>query len=222
MQPPPSSIAQPHDPTPERIVQAVATLASVLRANVWSRAVPEGLNPAQVEILELAARRALGMRLSWFARQLGVSVASVSDSVTTLVRKGLATKEPDPLDGRVLLVRLTDAGRAVHARITAEQHPVQAALADLPDADQGRLLSLLLTTLVGLQLNGAAPPTRACPSCIYFGARTHPDAVAMHSCALLQVALSETMLRVDCPEHQAAGNATLAANLARLSPTPTS
>jgi DNA-binding MarR family transcriptional regulator len=49
--------------------------------------------------------------LSELARRQGVSLPTMSDSITLLVDRGLARREPDGRDRRVVNVELTEAGR---------------------------------------------------------------------------------------------------------------
>ncbi|MBI3731782.1 MAG: MarR family transcriptional regulator, partial [Burkholderiales bacterium] len=80
----------PWDETPatsERILDAIARIAGVLRSGTWQFATSEGLNPTQVDIIDMLAARKDGVRLSWIAEQMGVSTDSASDSVSSLTAK---------------------------------------------------------------------------------------------------------------------------------------
>ena len=52
------------------------------------------------------------------ARQLHVAAAHVTAEVGDLVELGLLTKKPHPRDTRAVLIELTDAGKALLARLT--------------------------------------------------------------------------------------------------------
>ena len=53
------------------------------------------------------------VRLSDLATSLELDLSTVSRQVRNLVRTGLVTREPDPLDGRACLLSLSGRGRAV-------------------------------------------------------------------------------------------------------------
>ena len=70
--------------------------------------------------LSLTAARALGrlneegpIRLTTLAAAEGISQPSMTQLIQRLQRQGLATRINDPEDGRVALVNITNAGRAV-------------------------------------------------------------------------------------------------------------
>ncbi len=55
-------------------------------------------------------------RLTELATQQGVTQPAMTQLVTRLQEAGLAERGPDPADGRVVLVRVTDAGRTELSR----------------------------------------------------------------------------------------------------------
>ena len=59
------------------------------------------------------------VRLSDLAQELGVDVSTVSRQVQALEQKGLVDREPDPVDGRAMLLQLTRKGRAVRSKMQA-------------------------------------------------------------------------------------------------------
>jgi DNA-binding MarR family transcriptional regulator len=56
------------------------------------------------------------------AQRLGLEKSSASRMAADLERKALLVRERDPANRRVYRLRLTDSGRAVHARIGTEFH----------------------------------------------------------------------------------------------------
>lgn len=193
------------EPLPHRLRDATQRLAAALRADQWDGAAMHGLNPAQAQLLaHLVARAPAAVRVGDLARQLGVSQPSATDSVGALVRKGLATKGPDPADARAAAVRPTEAGTALSARLATGGGATLDALATLPPADQAALLGLLLKTIRALQEAGAIPPQRLCVTCRHFRPHAHNDADRPHHCALVDAPFGARHLRVDCAEHDPA------------------
>jgi DNA-binding MarR family transcriptional regulator len=78
--------------------------------------------------------RLLGMmahcpcNLSELARRQGVSLPTMSDSITLLVDRGLAQRIPDPRDRRIVIVELTEAGRSA---LNEMQSQVESRVAEL-------------------------------------------------------------------------------------------
>jgi DNA-binding MarR family transcriptional regulator len=82
---------------------------------------------------------------SQLAAELGLPLTTVSDSVQRLVDRGYVRREPNPADGRSILIHLTDRGRAMardaspavraaQRRIAAElDRPIEDVRATLDD-----------------------------------------------------------------------------------------
>lgn len=198
---------QPWDDTPAlstRVIGAISRIATVLRGGMWQFATQQGLNPAQLDILQLLHGRRDGMRLSWLAQQLAISPASASDSVAALVNKGLVQKARASDDGRAIALQLTAAGNTLAQQISESQRFASAAVDALPPAAQTALLTGLLQLIGELQRNERFPEIRACLSCRHFQPNRHADADAPHHCGLVNAPLPVRLLRLDCPEHEAA------------------
>ena len=188
----------------ERIVSAISRIASVMRGGMWQFATQEGLNPAQADVLQLLLSRREGVRLSWLAQQLAISPASASDSVTALVNKGLVQKARAADDGRAVALLLTPAGAELAQRASQSLLFAGNAVSALPAATQEALLSGLLQLIGQLQRDERFPEIRACVTCRHFQPNRHADAEAPHHCGLVNAPLPLKLLRLDCPEHEAA------------------
>jgi MarR family transcriptional regulator, lower aerobic nicotinate degradation pathway regulator len=80
-------------------------------------------------------------KLGRFTAMDGATIKGVIDRLT---KRGLTETSPDPDDGRLLMVALTDAGRAIAARaIPAGMRITDETLAPLNPEEQGQLLVLL-------------------------------------------------------------------------------
>ena len=197
----------PWDGTPDisaRIIVTIGRLSTVLRAGMWEFVTQENLNPAQADIVQLLRHRTQGVRLTWLASQLSVSLASVSDSVATLVTKGLVRKDRAADDGRASALWLTDQGKLVAERLAGALSFADDAVAKLDREVQEQLLIGLFKLIVQLQKSERFPALRACPSCRFFEPNVFPGSPAPHHCALVKAPLPISFLRIDCAEHQPA------------------
>lgn len=190
------------DPS-DQITFALSRLAVLWRAEVWQAAAAEGLNPAQAEILGHLARRG-PVRQVDLVTALGVSAASLSDSVASLVAKGLVTRQPDPDDGRARRVGLSASGPEIAERLASTSYALTAAVSDLPESEAGSLLRLLTRLIRALQEARAIPVQRMCATCTHFRPNAHAEAARPHHCAFVNAAFGDAQLRLDCGEHEAA------------------
>ena len=194
-----------------RLREGFERIAFVLRADLWAAAGEAGLNPAQAQALGLLAGRPAGLRPKEIAAHLAVSAPSIADTLAALVRKGLVRRDPDPGDARAAIVRATPEGARLGAGIARSASQVTAALAALPPAARADLLLAQIALIRQLQLAGAIPMPRMCPSCRHFRPNAHPGAAAPHHCAFVNAAIGSRDLRLDCGEHEAADPAVQAA-----------
>ena len=116
-----------------QIVTAFQRLALFWRAGQWQVAKELGLNPTQGEVLARVAARP--ERAADLAAALGISHASLSDTVSALDRKGLVRRRPDPDDGRARRVAATDAGKVMAARMPEAPAALEDAITGLAEAE---------------------------------------------------------------------------------------
>jgi DNA-binding MarR family transcriptional regulator len=185
------------------ILFGLTRLAAVDRTEQWRAGAEVGLNPAQMAILLRVALRP--MRARDLAEHLGVSAASVSDSMAALVAKGMVERIVDPSDARAQSVVPTPAGLDIAARLAGRPRSLDLALAGLPSRDHGALLRLLMRIIRDLQEAHAIPVQGMCLTCAHFRPFVHQDAERPHHCAFVDSAFGEANLRLDCGDHEPAG-----------------
>lgn len=183
----------------DQIVFGFGRIAALLRAGQWQAGSGAVLNPAQAEILTRIASRP--MRPGDLAAHLAVSPASLSDSVSALVGKGLAARQPDAQDGRARLVVATEDGKALAETLPSVPATLQAALDALPESERASLLRTLLHLIRALQQARAIPVQRMCVTCRHFRPHAHADAARPHHCAFVDAAFGDADLRLDCGDH---------------------
>ncbi|MGN6782249.1 MAG: MarR family winged helix-turn-helix transcriptional regulator [Marmoricola sp.] len=123
-----------------RVQQLVlARLDAVLR--------PHGLTFARYEALVLLSFSSRGsLPLGKMGERLQVHPTSITSIVQRLEADGLITRRPHPEDGRAVLAEITEAGRALVERTTADLLEADFGLGPL-DVPQLQALSALLRPL---------------------------------------------------------------------------
>lgn len=137
---------------------AIFSLARSHRALAASLMSPLGIFPGQEIILfQLWARDGLSQKeIGEFQR---LDHSTITRSIARLEAAGLLTRSRSPLDGRVTLVHLTDAGRVLEA-------PTKAAWAELEKRTAGSLSSSLQSAFrsgaadISRGLDGGVTPAR--------------------------------------------------------------
>jgi MarR family transcriptional regulator, transcriptional regulator for hemolysin len=133
-------------------------------ARAVSRAFDEALDeaggtlPVWLILLNLKVRRPANQRE--LAGAVGVREATLTHHLNAMDARGLVTRERDPVNRRIQVVRLTEAGEAAFLRLREVALAFDARLrAGLTDADLDRLDGLLgqLTANAGGAGDGSPP-----------------------------------------------------------------
>jgi DNA-binding MarR family transcriptional regulator len=136
----------PAEPAQLDPVDALAQLSFVVAGQLERRAAEHDLSPAAARLLGVLRDREPTM--NELARLLELDKSSVTGLVDRAERRGLVTRVPSTTDRRAVLVRLTDAGRALisgAAELFAAD--VSVLLGQLPPRDRAaftRIVSRLL------------------------------------------------------------------------------
>lgn len=174
-------------------------IGAFARQKQWEQAEALGLTPTQIAILELAASRADGIRITDAAAQLGVTQPTASDAAQSLVTKGLLGRSADPDDGRAVRLIPSDEGHQLFARLGSGHEAVAMAVAP---RDRPAFFAALVRAVAELQRRGDIPFQRMCLSCQSFEPDRHDDQHKPHHCRFLDTAIGPAGLMLDCPDHQ--------------------
>jgi len=191
---------------PRHVATGVAKLGVVVRRQAWQARGRTGLTPTQAQILlQLRAAEPEALTLRALAQALGVTSATASESLDTLVGKGMAMRARSPRDARALAVRLTDIGRREADAGGASTDALLAAARDIVETEEAGFLRGLTRMLHRLEEDGRISHTRMCASCRYFRPNAHAESSAgPHHCAFVDVPFHDRQLRIDCADHERA------------------
>jgi DNA-binding MarR family transcriptional regulator len=194
-----------HGDVDSKVVAGLERLGQVFRVLLRQEAQEHKLSPIQARFLVYLLYHDVELRrVSQLAREFDLTQATVSDAVDTLEAKGLVGREHWPEDGRVMTLRLTPKGELVAAELSTWADTVREHL-DLCPPEEKEVVMRFLMRLIGvLQESGVITVARMCVTCRFFERDAHPGASSPHHCRLLDVPLSGSDLRVDCPEHELA------------------
>lgn len=185
------------------LLVGLTKLGLALRNEAWQRGGPRSLSPTQSQALACLAR-GHAPRLGELAAELGVTAATTSEVVATLVEKGLVRKTRAATDARALVLELTAAGRREAQRASQWPDAFLAAAQELSAAEQTVLLRALTKMIRRLQLEGRIPLARMCASCRFFRPNAHASAAQPHHCDFVDAAFGDAELRLECDEFEAA------------------
>jgi DNA-binding MarR family transcriptional regulator len=196
------------------VATGLAKIGLVLRHHAWRERQQSGLTPTQGQILALLRAHGEPPTVGDLAAGLGVTSATVSDSVSALVAKGFVRKRPSPRHPRAVAVSLTAAGRRCAERAGVWPDVLLAAVEALDPAEQAVFLRALTKMIRALQERGEIPVARMCASCRFFRPHVHADRERPHHCAFVDAPFGDRELRLDCGDQEPLPPAEAAALLA--------
>jgi DNA-binding MarR family transcriptional regulator len=127
-----------------RAVTSIMRAHQILIAELDAMLRPYGITFSRYEALVLLAfSRSGSLPLSKIGERLQVHATSVTNVIDRLEGAGLVRREPNPRDGRGTLAVITDAGRAVADKATAEFNAARFAMTGLDEGDLGRIFTIL-------------------------------------------------------------------------------
>lgn len=175
----------------ERISQAFKTL-------LWEQGVKHSVSPVQTQILIFLNFHAQELcQVTYLAKELNITKATISDAVKVLEKKGLVRKNAQPNDLRSFILELTTGGEKLAGQLALFSAGILEPVSDLTKHQKGALLDSLLELIHKLNEAGIISIQRMCHSC-----RFHSTKNDGHYCHLLQKPLKKSGLRVNCPEHE--------------------
>ncbi|MDH2903086.1 MAG: MarR family winged helix-turn-helix transcriptional regulator [Actinomycetota bacterium] len=117
------------------------TIARIYRALRLSAA--SGITPSQVSVL-FRVEQCEPVRMGILAHLEAITPATLSKVVDSLEALELVEREPDPLDGRVTLIRVSTTGhRLIEAQRAATTRALEEALGKMEDSHRELLLESL-------------------------------------------------------------------------------
>ncbi len=186
------------------LIIALNKISLALRSEAWKQSNSNGLNPTQAQILSLL-QKSEPQRLSDITQALGISAASASESIRTLVSKQLVNKQPAPDNARAIALSLTEQGQEQAKQSSVYPDFLIPAVEELNIDEQAILLRSLSKLIRTLLLNGQISVARMCYTCTYFQVNAHPENPRQqHHCQFLDTPFGDLELRLDCAEHQLA------------------
>lgn len=183
----------------EKMMTGLFRVGIAVRSETWAVSSREGLNPTQMQIISFVASSSAPMTPSLLADKLGISRASLSDSLSALVDKKLLIKEKSGKDSRMFEVFLTELGGTVAQKLKDWPIELIKQMDVLSDKEKGQYLFLNLKVLKSLEAKGKVAPSRMCLTCVHYSVGQNNET---HACSFFKEEFGNEGLRTDCAEHK--------------------
>lgn len=200
----------------EQAALGLEQLALLVRAHAWRSDGAPSLPPTQAAVLRMLAADAGGLKARQVAGRLGISAASLSESLKAIEGKGWIRRDADPADRRSSTIRLTPDGRAVARQLRHPARGMGSLLRDIDEQDVGALLRVTQLLVREAQRQGLASGVRTCLGCRYFRPYGSGDPRRPHFCEFVSQPFGDPELRTDCADQSPADETRLAESVARF------
>ncbi|MEO7497725.1 MAG: MarR family transcriptional regulator [Massilia sp.] len=121
----------------ERFSASLHSTARLWRQGLNAKLKDLGVGQAGWMTIAVIAKSARPPSQKELADQLGVEGPTVVAMIDRLMKNALVLRVPSPLDRRVKLIELTDAGRALYGKVKAEADVYRSSL--LSDTEEAEL-----------------------------------------------------------------------------------
>jgi DNA-binding MarR family transcriptional regulator len=182
------------------ILIGLEKIGVALKSQSWQDAGEQGLTPTQGQILNLLVNTG-GVGLSEVAKNLGVTAATASDAVASLVNKGLVQKTRSPTDGRAIEIILTNPGQQAAGQTATWSNFLLTSMDELTAEEKVIFLRGLIKIIKKLQEQGKISVAKMCVTCSFFQPDRYPNSEQPHHCGLVDAPFADGNLRITCAEH---------------------
>lgn len=194
----PFQLTEQNQKVESRIVVALERISEAFRVLLWNESKENALSPIQIQILIfIYFHTTEKCRVGYLADEFNLTKATISDSVKVLLSKELVRKETDPFDTRSYFLLLSDEGKKLAKKASFFASSIEHPIEKLTEEQKRIMLNGLLKIIYDLNKMGIITIQRMCFTCAYYKTEN-----GLHYCNLLKTKLSESEIRVDCPEHE--------------------
>jgi len=189
----------------QRITTGLVKIGMAVKSRNWSEAGKHGLTPTQAQILSfLNGTAQQSASLGEIAEGMAITPPTASDSVSSLVGKGLVTKQRSAADGRAVTLALTGEGRHLAQEVSDWTDFLASTVEALAPDEQEVFVKGLVKIIRTLQVRGEIPLSRMCVTCRYFRPNIHAGSTAPHHCDYVDMRFGDAALKIHCSDHELA------------------
>jgi len=184
-----------------KITHLMERMSNVFRALQWDLAKKKKLTPLQIQILQYLRYRPKHDSVpSVIASELGITKATLSESVRALKRKQLLRGELNTNDRRFTNLILTPAGVRIVNELNSIERVFENYISRLKMADKRYAMRFLVNIITLLYMDGYIKTARLCCTCQHF----HKNSSGNQSfiCALTGKKMQDWEIKLDCNSHK--------------------
>ncbi|WP_299555136.1 MarR family winged helix-turn-helix transcriptional regulator [Seonamhaeicola sp.] len=181
-----------------KIVAGLERISEVFKVLLWEKAKLLGLSPIQIQILIFIKYHRMELcNVSHLAKEFNLTKPTISDAVRVLAKKGLIKKVHASSDNRSYAIKLSDSGNAIVSETEDFAQPLKGILDTLDRNDLESTFKTISRLIFKLNKRGILTVQRTCYACKFYSKNGDH-----HFCNLLEKALQNAEIRLDCEEFE--------------------
>ena len=182
-----------------KLLASLERIFVLVRYFMWEKGKNYGLTPVQMQILQhLATLDTPFRKVSFIAREFHLTPPTVSEAVSTLLKKDLIERVPDPEDRRVYYLNLTPRGKELVEKLKSWNEPFEKAFKDVSEEEKKAFFSFFVHLAKSLHEKGYVQVVRLCVTCSHF---EEGDKGNSYRCRLLNIPISVEDVKVNCNKY---------------------
>jgi DNA-binding MarR family transcriptional regulator len=183
-----------------KIVESMERISRIFKILLWDMAKRIGLSPLQTQILLYVQANPEGMGgVSRVAAEFGLTQATISDAVNTLIEKGFLERRPGAEDRRLKLLRPTLRGRRLAERASVWMNTFHDKILTFAWDEQEDTLAFLLRLIRKFQENGVHAEMHLCCGCRNFRMGAAQGRETDYTCGLTETTVPLNEAKFNCP-----------------------
>ncbi|WP_452603068.1 MarR family winged helix-turn-helix transcriptional regulator [Pontimicrobium sp. MEBiC06410] len=181
-----------------KIVSGLERISEVFKVLLWEKAKLVGLSPIQIQILLFIAYHKTELcNVSHLAKEFNVTKPTISDAIKVLDKKQLIIKDYSSTDSRRYHILLSQLGKDIVSQTNDFANPLKSLISNFNQTDLNSVYKTLSELIYKLNSTGILSVQRTCYGCKYYTKNKGLD-----FCNLLEKALHNNEIRLDCPEYE--------------------
>lgn len=182
-----------------KLAATLERFSAAFRVFLWLEAKEIKLSPIQIQILVFLQHHKDDLcKVSYLADEFGMTKATISETINTLLEKKYIRKQPDKNDGRSFFILLTAKGTEMAKRMAPYANALLTPLAAMPVKQKEQLYDGLLRVLQHLHQEHILYSNRMCLSCLHY---SHKKNNGGAHCNFYDKLMGPADLRLDCADH---------------------
>jgi DNA-binding MarR family transcriptional regulator len=184
------------------IVDLFEKISRITRFLMWETAKNEKMSPVQMQFLLFIQNNPPEYnKVNILAKEFDLTLATVSDAISSLKRKKYLTKVREENDRRSYILKLTGEGENVVKRVSDWSKLLKNEVGKFKRKDKVQTKLFLMDLVKSLYNEGVIGVARMCSTCSHFERIVDSEAKKSYKCKLTGKIISEEDMNYECSRH---------------------